>query len=67
MQLYPDMDFKEECEKTPELQNYLVGAINTNSVGLENPMDMPECPKLDTDFSKLVLLNGLPKCDEKTA
>ena len=26
---------------------------------------MKEAPKLDSDFSKWVLLNGLPKCDEK--
>ena len=28
-------------------------------------MDLKEAPTLDSDFSKWVLLNGLPKCDEK--
>lgn len=62
LQIYPDMDFTQECEDNPELKAYLVGAINANSVGLENPLELPECPKLDNDFSKMVLLNGLPIC-----
>lgn len=56
------MDFTEECDKNPALKDFIVGAINTNSVGLENPLDQPECPKLDSDFSKMVMLNGLPIC-----
>ena len=36
-------------------------------MGLENPLESAACPQLDGDFSKLVLLNGLPVCDEAKA
>ena len=26
---------------------------------------MKEAPKLDDDFSKYIILNGIPKCDDK--
>ena len=67
LQIYPKMNFDQECEENPKLQTYFKGAINTNSVGLENPLELPECPNLDNDFSKLVLLNGMPKCEPKKA
>lgn len=67
LQIFPDMDFTKEREEIQNLEKYLVPAINANSVGIENPLDSPDCPQLDNDFSKMVLLNGLPICDPKKA
>lgn len=61
------MDFTEELQEKPELAKYMRNAINAKSLGLEAPLESPQAPKLDNDFSKFILLNGLPKCDEKKA
>ena len=67
LEVFPDIDFTKELEEKPELSKYLAGSINQNSMKLDNPLDLPECPILDEDFSKYILLNGLPKCDEAKA
>ena len=67
LKIYPEMDFTKELEENDQLSKYLRDAINKNSLGLENPLEEPDCPKLDDDFSKMILMNGLPKCDEKKA
>jgi len=33
-------------------------------VDLECPLDTKEAPKLDTDYSKYIIMTGLPVCDE---
>ena len=58
------MDFSAELTAQPELGTYMRAALNFNSQGLEHPNSMKEAPTLDNDFSKWVLLNGLPKCVE---
>ena len=32
-------------------------------MNIEHPLTLKECPNLDEDFSKYMLLNGLPTCD----
>ena len=63
-EIFPDMDFTEELQDKPELQKYIKDAINKNATDLQNPLEEKEAPKLDTDFSKYIILNGLPVCDE---
>lgn len=65
LEIYPDMDFSKELADTPELSKYLKQAINAKSVGLDRPEEMPNRPKLDDDFSRFVVINGVPKCDTK--
>lgn len=65
LEIFPDMDFTAELEEKPELAKYMRAAINKMSVGIENPNEMAGAPKFDDDFSKFILLNGLPKVDEK--
>ena len=65
LEIYPDMDFSAELTKNPALSDYMRGALNFHSQGLETPNEMSDAPKLDSDFSKWVLLNGLPKCNEE--
>lgn len=65
LDIFPDMDFTEELNETPELAKYLKSAINAKSMGIDKPSDLPDRPKLDEDFSKFIVLNGLPKCDTK--
>ena len=67
LEIYPDMDFSKELQEKPELQKYMRGAINQKSLGLTNPLKSKEAPVLDNDFSKFVLLNGLPKVNEEKA
>lgn len=67
LQIFPDMDFTEDFQENPNLQKYLVHGIKANSVGIENPLEAADCPKLDTDFSKMVLVNGLPICTPEKA
>lgn len=59
------MDFSAELTKNPNLASYMNGALNFHSQGLEKPDEMKDAPKLDSDFSKWVLINGLPKCNEE--
>lgn len=40
-------------------------ALNSKSLGLQNPLMLGSAPVLDNDFSKFVLLNGLPKVNEE--
>ena len=61
------MDFTEELTQTPELAFHLRNAINTKAVDILKPDDLKESPKLDNDFSKHIIVNGLPKCDENKA
>ena len=63
IEIFPDMDFTEEINANPELSQYLRGAINANSMNIEHPLSLKEAPKLDEDFSKFMILNGLPTCD----
>jgi hypothetical protein len=65
--IFPEMDFAKEVEEKPELAKFLRGAINSKAVGLEHPLNNKEAPLLDNDFSKFILMNGLPICDEKKA
>lgn len=65
IEIFPDMDFTDAIEKNPEISQYLRGAINANSMNIEHPLSLKESPKLDDDFSKFMLLNGLPICDSK--
>jgi hypothetical protein len=65
LEIFPDMDFTSELEEQPELGGYLKAAINAKSVGIDHPQELPDRPKLDDDFSKFIVLNGLPKCDTK--
>ena len=58
------MDFTPELTEKPELANYLRQGINKASIELADPFDSPACPKLDADFSKFILMNGLPSTDE---
>ena len=67
LEIFPDMDFTQECTDKPELTKYLTGAINANSMGLNNPLEDAACPKLDSDFSKYIVVNGLPICDSEKA
>jgi hypothetical protein len=64
LEIFPGMDFDEELKANPELKKYIKDAINKNATDLKNPLESKEAPKLDSDFSKYVLMNGLPKCDE---
>lgn len=61
LKVFPDMDFTQELADKPELSKYMRGALNSKSLGLENPLELSSAPTLDSDFSKFVLLNGLPK------
>jgi len=65
LQIFPDMDFMKEVNEKPELGKYLRGAINIKSLGIEDPLTLSSSPKLDSDFSKILVLNGLPLCDLK--
>ena len=65
LEIFPEMDFAAELEEQPELGKYLKSAINTKSVAIDRPSELPDRPKLDDDFSKFIVLNGLPKCDAK--
>jgi len=67
LKVFPEMEFSKELEEKPELASYLRNAINTKAQDVEEPEELKECPKLDNDFSKFIILNGLPKCDEKKA
>ena len=64
LKVFPNMDFTQDLKDTPELAKYLKNAINTKSLDMEIPEEAKESPKLDNDFSKWIILNGLPKCDE---
>lgn len=65
LETFPEMDFTAELEEKPELAKYMRAAINSKSVGIDDPQTLKDAPKLDDDFSKFILLNGLPKVDEK--
>lgn len=65
LEIFPDMEFADELSEQPELGKYLKSSINTKSVGIDRPQELPDRPKLDDDFSKFIVLNGLPKCDLK--
>ena len=67
LKVFPDMDFTQELADKPELSKYMRGALNSKSLGLENPLELSSAPTLDSDFSKFVLLNGLPKVNEEKA
>ena len=59
------MNFTQELEDMPEIAPYLRDAINNKYQDMQDPEEDPKLPKLDNDFSKIMLLNGLPKCDRK--
>ena len=61
LSVFPEMDFTAELAETPTLANFLRSSINKHSLNIENPLELETCPKLDTDFSKFIILNGLPK------
>ena len=45
----------------PELQSYIKRAAETVLAKFENPLDDKEAPQLQTDFSNICILAGLPK------
>jgi hypothetical protein len=61
LNVFPEMDFTEELAEKPTLSNYLRSSINKFSLNIDDPLESETCPKLDTDFSKFIILNGLPK------
>jgi len=65
LKIFPDMDFTKELEEKPELAKYLVKTINSKALDAQDPLTLKEAPKLDPDFSKFIIMNGLPKCDVK--
>ena len=67
LNIFPDMDFSDEIKKNPNIVSYLKDSINKFSMELDPPEEHKECPKLDDDFSKWIILNGVPICDEKKA
>mmetsp|Transcript_216 Transcript_216/g.392 ORF Transcript_216/g.392 Transcript_216/m.392 type:complete len:732 (+) Transcript_216:22-2217(+) len=67
VEIFPEMDFSKELEEKPELSKYLRGSINQLSTLVEPPLSLKEAPELDSDFSKYIVINGLPLCDEKKA
>jgi hypothetical protein len=54
------MDFTAELTETPDLGNFLRDSINKHSLNVTDPLLDPACPPLDRDFSKFIILNGLP-------
>jgi len=67
LKVFPDMDFSAELEEKPELSSYLRNAINSKALEMQNPEEHKDCPKLDNDFSRHIMLNGLPLCDAAKA
>jgi hypothetical protein len=63
--VFPDMDFTNDLNETPELANYLRDAINKKAMDMEDPEESKELPKLDNDFSKNIIINNLPKCNQE--
>ena len=39
LKVFPDMDFTQELADKPELSKYMRGALNSKSLGLENPLE----------------------------
>lgn len=67
LKVFPDMDFTDVLTENPELAPFIKDAINKKALDVEDPEQDKNLPKLDNDFSKIILLNGLPVCDEKKA
>jgi hypothetical protein len=62
--LFPEVNFDEDLRDNPELAEYIRHACATNATGLDDPRKRQEAPKLNDDFSKIFVINNLPKCDE---
>ena len=67
LKVFPEMDFTDVLSESPELAPFIKDAINKKALDMEDPEQDKNLPKLDNDFSKIILLNGLPVCDEKKA
>ena len=67
LKVFPEMDFKDFLTEKPELTKYIKDAINKRALDAQDPEEDKALPKLDNDFSKIILINNLPVCDEKKA
>jgi hypothetical protein len=63
LKVFPEMDFTDVLEQSPDLANYLKDSINKKAMDMEDPELDKHLPKLDNDFSKIILINNLPICD----
>lgn len=60
----PGLDFKEEIEKNPELEDYIYKECLLYGATFVHPLKREEAPKLDENFSSYFMLCGLPKVDD---
>lgn len=69
MELFQDLnlDFSQEIAKNKDLEKYINQAVADPKVfsQYENPLEKPEAPKLNTDFSNYFIMAGLPKVGQE--
>ena len=69
MELFQDLhlDFSQEISKNKDLEKYINQAVSDPKVfsQYENPLEKPEAPKLNTDFSNYFIIAGLPKVSQE--
>ena len=61
---FPDLDFTEELEKDPALWEYLRKSINAHAPAIQPPLNDPNAPELNDDFSNYFVINNLPITEE---
>ena len=63
-QSFPEMDFTEELRERPHLAEFLQKQIQFEAAKVTEPLNSPNAPKLNEDFSNYFMINNLPKCEE---
>jgi hypothetical protein len=62
--MFAEINFDEELLENPELADYIRHACANNANIVDDPRKRQDAPRLNEDFSKYLIINNLPKCDD---
>jgi len=62
---YPELEFSEDLDKTPELAEFLRMEIAQYAMRVTDPLGMTDAPKFNDDFSNYFVINNMPKVSQE--
>ena len=62
--MFPDLDFTEAVANDKAILDQLKQAIQKAAMTATDPLQSPDAPKFNDDFSNYFVINNLPKTNE---
>jgi hypothetical protein len=58
--LYTGLDFEEDLRENPDVADFLKEKIQDKAMDAQDPLLLPDAPKLNQDFTNYFIINNIP-------